>query len=441
MKFSRTILALTLALFTVLSYAQAWSDAYSTGLRAAKDGNWGAARAAFQQAVSLRGEDFSSATRLPGPVTEQRVWRGGAPYSANFGAAYAGFKAAQGITDDAEKQALLNTVAAEFEALLARNQMSRESFFFLAQTYAATRNVQKQQELEGKFRNQNGRFPWRIDAEIIAPEDRAAIDQLYGPAMQPMPDGSIRPAQNGPSSPLVNVPAAVRAEKFALLIGNSETQLGDLKVPFAATDAMLLRERLMQFSGYDERNIDVVANATAAQMLESAKALADRVPVGATVFIFFSGVGANLDGRDFLAGVDTASGTDSATMLAKQELYRLFMAKGCKIFAFFQTHRPVQNGRFFGQETPMVGAIAQTQATIPGGKVSSINVGGNPVGLFTDAIGGVLGEFRSNQVPIMEFGWRVFNWMRGGRNGESGTGSSQTMTLPVIVNMREDERF
>jgi hypothetical protein len=35
----------------------------------------------------------------------------------------------------------------------------------------------------------------------------------------------------------------------------------------------------------------------------------------------------------------------------------------------------------------------------------------------------------------------VFNWMRGGKEGESGSGSEQTMTLPVIVNMLSDERF
>lgn len=89
----------------------------------------------------------------------------------------------------------------------------------------------------------------------------------------------------------------------------------------------------------------------------------------------------------------------------------------------------------------MVGSIAQTQATIPNVSVYSVVRNGQEVGLFSDAIGGVLGEFKFNQVPITEFGWRVFDWMRGGRNGDSGTGSQQVMTLPVIVNMLSDERF
>lgn len=440
MRISRTIIAGVLLAVASLSFGQAWSDAYSKGLQAIRDGKWMEARTAFQSAIALRAEDFSSPTRLPGPVTEQRTWRNGAPYSPNFGAAYAGFKAAVASTNDEERTTLMRTVASEFEAILAKNQNSRETFFFLAQAYSNLRDVAKQRDLETKFAGQNGRFAWRVDSEILAPEDKASLDQLAGVGATPgqTANNVITPGSNS-ATPLG--PAVARQDKFALLIGNTETQLEGMKVPFAASDVMFLREKLVQFAGYQETNVEVVANATAAQMRATAQAMAERVTPGSTVFLFFSGVGANLDGRDFFAGVDTASATDSATMMAKAELYRLFISKGCKIFAFYQVNRPVTAGRFFGQETPMVGAIAQTQATLPGGTVNPIVRNGQTVGLFTDAIGGVLGEFRSNQVPITEFGWRVFNWMRGGRGGESGTGSSQTMTLPVIVNMLEDERF
>lgn len=439
MKFSRTIFVLLAIAVASISMAQAWSDAYGQALKDVRDGKWMDARANFQKAVSLRGEDQSTPTRLPGPATEQRVWRNGAPYSPNFGAAYTGFKAAVASTSDQERSELMRQVANEFEAIIAKDQNSRESFYFLAQAYASLRDVAKQRDLEAKFAQVGSNLKWKVDGEIIAPEDRASLDQLGGGTSSNNSGTVVNPG-TGPNGTVLT-PAATRVDKYALLVGNSECKLDNLKVPFAASDVMMLREKLVTFSGYQESNVDVVTNATAAQLRASAQAMADRVPVGATVFIFFSGAGANLDGKDFLAGVDTAAPTDSASMLAKSELYKMFMSKGCKIFAFYQVNRPTIAGRYFGMETPMVGAIAQTQATLPNDRVNSIVRNGAEVGLFTDAISGVLSEFRSNQVPIMEFGWRIFNWMRGGRNGESGAGSMQTMTLPVIVNMKEDERF
>lgn len=422
-----------------LSFAQAWSDAYDAGLKNVKDGLWAEARTDFLRAVALRAEDQSNATRLPGPATEQRVWRNGSPYSPNFGAAYAGLKSAMAMTSDSERTALLRQVGNELDALISKEQHSREAYFFLAQVYANLRDVAKQRGLEDKYAANVDKLKWKIDPELLTPEDRAAIEQLAG-GSQDSGNAGAGTSTSGSQGTIV-APAATRIDKFALLIGNSEGAIENLKVPFAASDAMLLREKLVSFCGYHESNVDIVQNATAAQIRASAEALAQRVEAGATVFIFFSGAGVNLDGKDFLAGIDSASATDSASMFAKSDLYRLFMAKGCKIFAFYQTNRPTIAGRYFGMETPMVGAIAQTQATLPNQMVNSIVRSGGQVGLFTDALAGAMSEFRSNQVPIMEFGWRVFNWMRGGRSGESGAGSVQTMTLPVIVNMKEDERF
>ncbi len=437
MKISRTILSFAVACLASLSFAQAWSDAYTDGLQAIREGKWADARVAFKAAIAVRGEDFANPTRLPGPVTEQRIWRNGSPYSPNFGAAYAGFKVAVGLSNDDEKRALLRTIAEEFDTLLTKNQGTPETYFYLGQSYSILRDVARQRDLEARFAQLGGKYNWKIDPDILAPEDRASISQFGGTAAPGTQAGGTNPG--GVGTPVG--PITARVDKFALLIGNTESRIDALKVPFASSDAMYLREKLVEFSGYDEANIDIVANASNQQMLTAAQALSQRVTPGATVFLFFSGVGVNLDGKDFLAGVDTSSATDSASMIAKSELYKVFMAKGCKIFAFYQAHRPLVQGRYFGMETPMVGAIAQTQATLPNGTVNSIVRNGQQVGLFTDAIGGVLAEFRSNQVPINEFGWRVFNWMRGGRNGESGTGSAQTMTLPVIVNMLEDERF
>lgn len=440
MKLSRTICVLLAVATAALSFAQAWSDAYDAGLKNVKDGLWAEARTDFLRAVALRGEDQSSPTRLPGPATEQRVWRNGSPYSPNFGAAYAGLKSAMSTTSDAERTALLRQVANELESIIAKEQHSREAYFFLAQVYANLRDVAKQRALEDKYAVNAEKLKWKIDPELLVPEDRATIEQLAGGGQGGATVNAGSTSQGNQGGTIV-APAATRIDKFAFLVGNSEGAIDSLKIPFAASDALLLREKLVTFCGYHESNIDIVQNGTAAQIRASAEALAQRVEVGSTVFIFFSGAGVNLDGRDFLAGIDSSSATDSASMFAKSDLYRMFMSKGCKIFAFFQTNRPTMAGRYFGMETPMVGAIAQTQATLPNQSVNSIVRAGGQVGLFTDALAGAMSEFRSNQVPIMEFGWRVFNWMRGGRSGESGAGSVQTMTLPVIVNMKEDERF
>lgn len=436
MKFSRIGLSLVAVLAASVAFGQAWSDAYNAGLKSARSLKWGEAREAFVRAASLRAEDYSGSTKLPGPATERRFWRNGAPYSPNFAAAYCGLKLTNEITSDADKTALLKQVAGEFEALVAKGQDSRETYYFLSMAYSNLRDVAKQQELETKYQGKNGKFDWKVDGEFFTQEDKAALGQLTGNTDVINSNGGTTTTTIGDAGP-----ARVMADKYALLIGNSESRVEGMKVPFAASDVLFLREKLVQYAGYGQANIDVISNAGAAQMKASAEAFAQRVTNGATVFLFFSGGGSNLDGKDFLAGIDAKSSTDSASMYSKGDLYKLFVSKGCKIFAFFQVSRPVVAGRYFGLETPMVGSIAQTQATIPNGSVYSVVRNGQEVGLFSDAIGGVLGEFRSNQVPITEFGWRVFDWMRGGRNGDSGTGSQQVMTLPVIVNMLSDERF
>lgn len=426
---SRTILCFGLLAAASFSWAQAWSDEYNRALGAIRGQKWEEARVAFKAAAALRKDDQSNATTI-GPVTERRVWRNGAPYSPNFGAAYAGFKQAAALSDDAAKSALLKLVAEEFEGLLTRGQNSGETFYFLSSAYGILRDNAKIQDLQTRFESNKGKLNWKVDSEILTAEDTAAVATLMGTS-----SGNASAGTN-PNGGTVVAPAAKIMDKFALIIGNSESRVANLSVPFASNDAVFLRDKLVQLAGYDEKNVDVVTNATASQMQAAAKALADRVSNEATVFIFFSGVGSNVDGKDYFAGVDTARLNDMTTMWAKSELYKLFSQKGCTIFAFYQCHRPVNAGRYFGQETPMVGSIAQTQATIQGGNVGGVVRNGQTVGLFTDAMVGVLAQMRTNRVPVMEFGWQVFDWMRGSRSpGSSGSGSPQTLTLPQLINL------
>lgn len=443
---------LILVASTVLASAQTWSESYDAAMKALKSSQWDLARAKFQEAVASRPEDFSGPTNLPGPVTDPRRWRNGAPYSPNFGAAYALYRRATASSDQASMMTDLKTAAGEWEALLAKGQNSRETFYFLGQAYTQLRDVEGTQRLEQRLQALSGKFTWKVDSELLAPEENAAImNASSGSASIPATpinptDPSTTPGQATPGQAASNPTTLAGrvqpvATKFALVIGNSESRIPDGVVPFAASDALVVREALVTHAGYPEANVDVVQNSTAAQIMTSAKALADRMPDGATLLIYFTGNGFNLDGKDFLAGVDTELTSDTSTMVAKAELYQVFMGKGARIFAFFQVNRPIVAGRYFGQEVPRVGMIAQTQASVPGEPVYGTVRQGQLTGLYTQAFTSVLAEFRSNRVPVTEFGWQVFYRIRRGDTGETGGSSNQTPTLPVLTNMASDARF
>lgn len=229
--------------------------------------------------------------------------------------------------------------------------------------------------------------------------------------------------------------------KFALIIGNSESQMTGMAPTFATTNAEAMRDTLTKFGGYPEENVSTVLNGSTDQMLAAAKALAEKVAEGQIVLIYFSGVGSNLDGKDYLAGTNTTNGTDVSTMLEKMALYRVFMAKGASIFAFFEVNRPIVSGRYFGQEVPSLGAIAQMQATVPGGTVGPTIANGKEVGIFANSFGLVLDEFRSNKIPVVEFAWQLFDRMKRGTSGSSGGGASQVPTLPTLTMLAPDSRF
>jgi hypothetical protein len=95
----------------------------------------------------------------------------------------------------------------------------------------------------------------------------------------------------------------------------------------------------------------------------------------------------------------------------------------------------------FGYELPTAGAYSQCQATFAGGSVYSLVRNGKPVGVYTDAFVAVLREFRTNQIPIIEFGWKVFYRARRGENGTTGGSAVQAPTLPELNLLGSDARF
>lgn len=510
MKVSRTIAFLILLASCAGLRAQSWAEAYENGLAALRAQNWSAARAAFKEATTHRKDDTNKGTTLPGPVTDRKQWRGGLPYSPNFAAAYCGLKQAFAYRDDAERTALLKEVANELESLLAKKQQSREAYYFLNIAYNAVGETDKVRDLETRFQKNRKRLGWKVDPDIVGPEEMAAIDDLARldsssttgsaaavivrdqtnptnpttsprtppkepktpgaapakaenpprqnptnptnpanpvvPKPEPRPprtgDGIIRPGE-GPDNLTPEGKVITLPHKFALVIGNSEGRIAEAPAPvFATGDAQLIRDSLVDSSGYAEENVQLLQNVTAGQMKAAAEALAARVTEGGTVLIFFAGSGVNIDGKDYLAGIDSDSATDSGSMIAKDELFAPFMAKGANIFAFFEVNRSMNaSARCFGMDVPMVGSIAQVQATIPGGSVLGVVRGGKMVGVFASAMASVLTEYKSNRIPVLEFAWQVFYRMRRGGTGGEGGGSQQTPTLPILTNIASDAKF
>lgn len=446
----RSWMIFVLALSACISGAQSWIGEYDKGLDAAKKGDWSAARAAFQQAVAFRPEDTDKPTRLPGPVTEQRLWRDGVPYSPNFLAAYASYRTGVAAKDQ-DRSTAFQQASTEFEMLIQKGQGSREAFYFLNLIYTNLGDTAKRQALEAKFAGMGAKSFWKVDTSIVTPEERAAIESVGGtktgdPTVTKIPNstGVSQPTAKANSgtglNPLVG-PVSPVANKYALIIGNGDSKIQDMAIPFAADDAQRMREALIVNAGYPEANVDLVLNATGDQIMKSAAALAERIGDDSTVFIYFGGAGVNVNGKDLLAGIDTESAMDSGTMVSKSDLFKLFLNKGARVFSFFQTNRPITNGRYFGSEIPMVGQLAQVQATMPGEKAQGYVQNGKLTGLFTNAMIRVMAEQRSNQLPILEFGWQIFYKMRRGDTGSTGGSSRQTCTLPVLTNLASDARF
>ncbi len=449
MKGKRTLTVLAVILAATVSWAD-WQGSYATALAAAKDGKWAEAREAFQKAAGARAADSNQATRLPGPVTEPVMWAGGSLYSANFGAAYSGFRVATGLSGD-EKTALLATVAMELKTLIDKGQAAPETVFVLGKVYDHLGDAASKESLgsvEAK---------WKVDSSFLLAEDRpagsAAPQQGNGRPQQ----GGQQPTKTNDGANLFKVNAgeeeryesiigatvSPREDKFALIVGNSESKIAGENIPFATDDASVVAEALKTHAGYKEENIVVLANASAAQFLAASQLLAEKLPNGAVVTIFYTGVGAHLGGRDYYVGSDAEFNTDTTKMVEKLAILRPFFDKGARVYLFNQMNRKIVAGDFFGKERILIGRLAESHATIAGQSIGSLVEDGKNVGIYTLAYRNVLKRFFTNDVPIGEFSWSVFYAVRQGTSfgGSGGGGTTQTPTLPTLLNIDEKSGF
>lgn len=425
---------------TAFAFGQSWTGSYDAGLKAAKAGKWEEARKDFMQTKAYRPDDVATATILPGPVTEQRKWRNGSPYSPNFLAAYCLYR--EGMESKPDKAtSLFKSAADEFEALITKKQVSQETVYFLYSIYGRLNQSDKKEALASKIAQPN----WKVDTEILAPEEISAMGaggattSDNGGIVSVVDAGKVDGNGNAAITP--GGPVPIISTKYALIICNGDNKLPGQQLPYAADDAALLKDSLSTNAGYPADNIVTLTNVNAAAMLAAAKDLASKMPAEGTLFFYFTGVGANVDDRDWFAGVNTEIATDTSSMVRKNDVFFPFTQKGISVYAFYQVPRPSVNGAFFGEEESRAGSISQMQSTMEGGSVFSIFRNGKNVGAFTDAITQVFSDLHTNSIPIGDFGWAVFYKIRQGAIGESGGGSKQTPTLPILQFLSSTSRF
>lgn len=434
------------------SHAQAWKSDYETGITEAKRERWGSAREAFQRAVQKKPLDDTKPTGIPGPITERRFWRNGAPYSANLLAAYSGYRLAAKMEKEEDRTALLGTVAKELETLLDKKTAGSNAVFLLGEIYTALGQLDKRGELQQRAVNRD----WREDTEIIAPEQVSITAGAGNAATNPPVNPSTNPPVNPPVNPAIKptTPSAtgpgqttlggvpLMETKFALVIGNANGQLPEMVLPHAVEDATLVKEQLTNYAGYPAANVSTLTNVSAAEIRTAANALAERMPAGATLTIFFAGVASNVNGRDYLAGIGALSIVDTNDMILKEDLYQIFFAKEARIFAFYECHRPSRDSRIFGgTDHPVDGQYAEMYSIYAGGRVPTTFRNGKRLAVFADAFSQTLQFYRTNQIPIGEFAWKLIDFFKTGASGTSGGSSKLAPTLPIANRLAADAKF
>jgi hypothetical protein len=432
--------------------AQSWNGAYEAGLKTGGALKWAEARQDFKQAAAYRPEDVSGPTILPGPPTLQRRWRDGAPYSPNFLAAYSEYRLGLASVKADQQPALLNTAAGELESLLAKHQVSRLNFYILTNIYQRLGDQNRLKALQDKYGAMNA--SWKVDTEVVAPEELAAVQALSPttPSEAKQVTGSnsegtisaqnVNPTTGQPVNSTVSPLGSVAKlpNKYALVIGVNNSRLqGNLD--FSGTDAIRVRDSLVNYAGYTDTNVDLLVDVPASKILARAQALAARMPEAATLCIYFSGSATNIGGVDYLGAIDSPNLVDTSHLVRKSELFAQFLPKGSHVFAFFQVDRSASSESAFGSEQTFLGSISQMQATTTGDPVFSTYRNGKLTGLFTDAFTQTLLDLQSNRVPILEFGWQLFYHIRRGDTGLSGGSSHQTPTLPHLNNLASDAQF
>ncbi len=423
---SRRSLTITLVfLGTILAstaLADKWSVAYEKGLAESRKSNWAGARQFFLDAISDRAADSDRPSQIGTSITNRRPWRDGAAYSPNFAAAYSAFKMAANAANPTERKDLLAKSIEEFRSLTAKGQESIESMLFLAAALAADNRAQEAAVVQERLQQIDPARSFKVDRDVIDYEDMRVLSGVLRGTGNIDTVGMALP---GLDNPFGIVPAL--DYKFALIIG-----VGEGSHAYATADVDLLKDALVRHAGYAEENVTTLKNPTSAQFSTAAKTLADAMPDGGTVLIYYTGPVQNDEsGRDRVGFADGG-------WASKHDLYAQFVPKGANIFTFYQVDRKLNpDGRVFGGDIPQVGKIAQSMGAAPGETCNSTVHENSVHGAYTVGFVNTLAQMRNNRIAIGEFAWMVFDVVRRGAAG----GGSQTPTLPIYVGLASTSRF
>jgi tetratricopeptide (TPR) repeat protein len=416
--------------------ADPWVAPYKNALDAAREGDWTAARASFQQAIQHRPEDDTAETWFRTSPTIRTVWRNGAPYSPNFAAAYCAFRAGKESEESGAARGHFETAAKELEALVEKGEFNLSVYYVLAQSYEELGRVGDRNQLiaDAQAKEALGKIRFRIDTAMMLDVDLVAARKLL--EAEPEAPGDNQPDVTAPEVPEGIIP--YQPDKYAILIGNTRYHGSIEPVPNAVNDCHLLKEALTHHAGYDPAHVTVLEEPTAEEMRAGVQQLAASLPPGATVFLFYAGAGRvnPKDSRDYLIPNGAANRDAFEQFVKKTDLLAFLGERSGHTIAVFEVSRNEENeGQYFGNETPKAGSFAHMNACWTEERCLARTTSRGTYGLWAVAAAWVLeNKMRGPAVNAESFCFEVLNRMLDINTGGAGE-SVQTPMLPGYLNL------
>ncbi|MEP0767617.1 MAG: caspase family protein [Fimbriimonadia bacterium] len=439
------ILVLVLALPAAVSGQEPWVAPYLEGLKAAKEKDWGTARGAFEAAIAIRAEDSGSQVWFKRGPTQRDLWRGGAPYTPNFAAAYCTYRLAVESGDGAVARSHYEDAAKRLAALLSKEQFAPLIYSLLVASYTAMGDEAKKTEVLSDYAQKRAAnlLKVRVDTEFVLPEDLAATKKLNG-TPQTGSGETTGPKPAVPSDLATAGPVPFNPLKHAILIGNSRYHgsIGD--VPNAINDCYLMRDALTKHAGYDPANVVILAEPTYEEMLAGVQQFAAKLPPGAIVFFFYTGAGRvnTADKVDYLIPNGAPNRDAFSSFVRKNDLLYMFVGKAERTIAVFQVDRLQEpNGMCFGDDLPVGGSIAYVRACMTGERCQTKLTASGINGLWASAAAWVLeNRMRGPRIAIESFCWEILDRVLSVNTGARAE-SRQTPLLPNYSLLSQDATF
>jgi hypothetical protein len=426
--------------FAALALAQEpWIEPYMQGVTAAKAKNWATARSMFQAAGKLRPMDSSLSTTFTIGPTTRETWRKGAPYSANFGGAYAEYQLGLAAGGESGKPHFATAVA-ELQALAAKGQNSAALYFVISDAQKALGDAVKAAaaiQTAGDLDSQK-KLDWRVDNEILTDSDRLAASSMVKAKSEVKTSA-------GPTGTNPNAPVAIDPMKYAILIGISKYHASVGDVPNAINDCALMKEALTKSTGYDPSHVTILTEPTYEQLLTGVQSFAATLPPGAVVFFMFTGAGREnpADKMDYLIPSGVENRDAFSEFVKKNDLLANFIGKTNRLCAVFQVDRLVEsNDMKFGYDNMKMGAYALINACWENERCLTIGSPTGPVGLWCSSAAWVIeNKMRGARLDVKSWVGEILQRMLAVNTASGANKEVQTPVLPFYWSLGADATF